>query len=250
MIKRKKLFIIFSGLSVIVGFILLVHPYLPQLYFKFVDTESNEISYYVSEPEKLALDIPTNTGKKTESNILKTSVSSSSLKARRAEEDADTATVITELEPSNIEDTSVSEELVDIYYPAENRLVIPQLGVDAEILESETLDILWNHSGVWHEPETFNPDTGGNMVIAGHRFQYRPPNNTTFYNLHHLEYGDRFIVYWNQKDYIFEVTEKIVVSPVETSVRWSDPEKSEVTLYSCDPIGSTKNRLIVKAQLI
>jgi len=65
----------------------------------------------------------------------------------------------------------------------ENRLVIPKIGVDSEILEGSSLDVLLTKEGVWREPYDSTPDQDGNVMIAGHRFQYLPPNTHTFYNL-------------------------------------------------------------------
>ncbi|MEA3357458.1 MAG: sortase, partial [Patescibacteria group bacterium] len=89
--------------------------------------------------------------------------------------------------------------------PEENWLVIPCIGVDALIAEGETGDAL--DRGVWHRPRTGSPDSGGNMVLTAHRFKYLPPNNLTFYHLDKVRKSDKVIVYWNEIEYDYVVTE-------------------------------------------
>lgn len=134
--------------------------------------------------------------------------------------------------------------------PPMNRLVIPKIGVDAEILEYGNIDILLQKEGVWREPDTKNPETGGNMVIAGHRFQYLPPNTSTFYNLDKLERNDKVLVYWKSKDYLYEIIDKFEVLPTRIEVKDDDPDHKILTLYTCTPLGSAERRLVVKASEI
>jgi LPXTG-site transpeptidase (sortase) family protein len=133
--------------------------------------------------------------------------------------------------------------------PAENRLVIPKIDVDSEIIEGGTLDVLLSNEGVWREPSTGNPLNGGNMVIAGHRFQYVPPNTHTFYNLEELTIGDKIIVFWHQTPYIYEIYKTLVVNPDEVGIRNAEYDK-EITLYTCTPLYTSEKRFAVKARLI
>jgi len=141
--------------------------------------------------------------------------------------------------------------------PSQNRLVIPKVGVDSPILEGSSLSILDNQEGVWREPFTGNPNEPGNMVIAGHRFQYLPPNFVTFYHLNKLQTGDKILVYWKDesgqmKDFVYEIYETAVVLPSDTFVRDHNQKNSrEITLYTCGPeVGENDKRLIVKAKEI
>jgi len=135
--------------------------------------------------------------------------------------------------------------------PTANRLVIPKIGVDAEILDSSSLDILFTKEGVWREPQSANPLLKGNMVIAGHRFQYTPPNTNTFYNLDDVKNGDRIIVFWQKHSYIYEVYKTSTVDPTDIAVRIPDIGiQHEITLYTCTPLYTSKDRYVINAKLL
>jgi sortase A len=129
-----------------------------------------------------------------------------------------------------------------------NRLVIPKIGVDIPVVDSK--DSVWAlNRGAWRMPETSTPDKGSNTAIAGHRFKYLPPNNLTFYLLDKLVAGDGLAILWEGKEYVYHVTVSKIVPPTEISVL-APTEKPTITLITCDPIFSQKNRLIVTAELI
>jgi len=129
-----------------------------------------------------------------------------------------------------------------------NFLIIPKIGVDIPIIDSDNSRWALNQ-GAWRMPETSTPDKGGNTAIAGHRFKYLPPNNLTFYLLDKLVQGDTFEIIWSGKSYIYQVSETKIVPPTEVSVL-NQTEKSIVTLITCDPIFTQKNRLIVIGELV
>ncbi len=129
-----------------------------------------------------------------------------------------------------------------------NFLVIPKIGVDIPIVDSANGD--WALArGAWRMPETSTPDKGSNMAVAGHRFKYLPPNNLTFYLLDKLVKGDQMTVFWQGKDYIYQVSETKIVPPTDVGVL-AATEKTTLTLITCDPIWTQKNRLIVVAELV
>jgi LPXTG-site transpeptidase (sortase) family protein len=140
--------------------------------------------------------------------------------------------------------------------PPDHRLVIPKIGVDTAIVEGSNLEVLDRVEGAWREPGSSTPLSSGNMVIAGHRFQYLPPNTTTFYHLNKLASGDKILVYWKEdgeiKDYIYEIYNIQVVEPTAYEVRFPNPEyEKEITLYTCGPeVGERDKRIVVKAKLI
>ena len=151
---------------------------------------------------------------------------------------------------SNPAATSSLSEKLPMAEAAEpgNRLIIPKIGVDIPIVDSANAD--WALSrGAWRMPETSTPDKGSNTAIAGHRFKYLPPNNLTFYLLDKLAKGDILTVFWSQKEYDYIVVGSKIVSPDTVSVLDPTP-KPTVTLITCDPIWTQKNRLVVTAELI
>ena len=89
----------------------------------------------------------------------------------------------------------------------------------------------------------------GNTVITGHRFKYLPPHNLTFYLFHKLEAGDIFSVIWNEQDYYYRIKEVKIVDKTEVSILDSTEEPT-VTLFTCHPIYSTEQRLVVVGELI
>jgi LPXTG-site transpeptidase (sortase) family protein len=129
-----------------------------------------------------------------------------------------------------------------------NYLLIPKIGVDIPIVDSDNSKWALNR-GAWRLPQTSTPDKGSNTAIAGHRFKYLPPSNLTFYLLDKLAKGDKITIFWSGTIYNYRVTETKIVPPTEVSVL-DATAKSIVTLITCDPIFTQKNRLIVIGELI
>jgi LPXTG-site transpeptidase (sortase) family protein len=101
------------------------------------------------------------------------------------------------------------------------------------------------------EPYNSTPFVGGNTVIAGHRFQYLPPSQTTFYHLDRLAGGDKIVIIWQGKEMVYQVYKTFEVTPDQAQVRNPDPANPNIlTLYTCSPIGGNARRLIVQARLV
>jgi len=132
--------------------------------------------------------------------------------------------------------------------PPVNRLVITKIGVNAPIIDSQNEKYGLNH-GAWRLPETATPDKKGNTVISGHRFKYFPPNNLTFYLLDKLAVNDIIFVSWQEKDYYYKVKEVKRVKNTEVSIL-NQSDKKLLTLFTCDPIFSQENRLVVISELL
>jgi len=128
--------------------------------------------------------------------------------------------------------------------PAEQasaRLKIPKIGVDTNLNEGlgdETMDI-----GPWRRPGTSTPELGGNTVIAAHRYRELRGANTFFY-LDRLVVGDRFTLSWAGKDYEYEVRSTSVVARDALEIE-NPTETPRVTLYTCTPLWSSTQRLVV-----
>jgi len=134
------------------------------------------------------------------------------------------------------------------YAISPNRLIITKIGVNAPIVESKN-EAYGLDRGAWRVPETSTPDKGSNTVITGHRFKYLPPNNLTFYLLDKLEIGDIISVIWKEQNYYYRVKETKVVPDTELSVL-NPSDKPIITLFTCTPIYSTENRLVVVGELM
>ncbi len=128
-----------------------------------------------------------------------------------------------------------------------NYLIIPKINVNIPIIESRDPAYGLNH-GAWHMPESSTPPNGGNTVITGHRFKYLPPSNLTFYLFHKLNPGDIIAIIWDNKAYYYTIKKIKTIPKNDTSIL-AKSQKPILTLFTCDPIYSQKNRLVVIATL-
>jgi len=131
--------------------------------------------------------------------------------------------------------------------PQDNRLVLPSIQLDQPILEGESFRML--EKGLWRKPASSTPDKGGNTVLVAHRFTYRTTDQGVFYHLDKINVGDTFPVYWQGKEYDYEVREIKIVSPLAVEVEQNTAEPI-LTMYTCTPIWSPTQRLVVIARLL
>lgn len=124
-----------------------------------------------------------------------------------------------------------------------NRLVVSSMGVDSQILEGDANTL---NKGIWHVPGTSSPDKGGNTVISAHRYKWLPPSTKTFWNLDKVKVGDLITVTWNDKDYMYQVKKTEIVKPNRVDIL-NNTKDPKLTLFSCTPKFTSKNRLIVYA---
>jgi sortase A len=107
--------------------------------------------------------------------------------------------------------------------------------------------------GVVHYADTALPGQNGNLVIVGHS-----SNNIlnpgkykfAFVLLSRLENGDTFYIQKDGKRYTYQVYKKTVVSPNDVSVLGPADKVATATLITCDPPGTSINRLVVVGQQI
>jgi LPXTG-site transpeptidase (sortase) family protein len=129
--------------------------------------------------------------------------------------------------------------------PKDNRLVIPGIDVDTEIKEGPNMDVAANE-GVWRRPNGSSDPLKSNMVLAGHRFAYTHPYGA-FYHLDKVKVGDALALYWNGQEYIYKVSSSKVVEPTATYIE-NPTSAPTLTLYTCTPIWSAKQRLVITAE--
>lgn len=128
-------------------------------------------------------------------------------------------------------------------HPEGNVLYIPQIGVNGSIFEGRSVNIL--SKGIWHRPKTSTPDKGGNTVLVAHRFLYTTGPNT-FYHLDKMEIGNQFSVFWDGKDYKYEVIAKDEVGPEALFIE-QPTAHAQLTLWTCTPLFTAKKRLVIRA---
>jgi LPXTG-site transpeptidase (sortase) family protein len=130
--------------------------------------------------------------------------------------------------------------------PDDNRIVIPSARIDQPILEGSNLALIDN-GGSWHKPlNTASPKDSGNTVIIGHRFTYTNPEGA-FYNLDKVKVGDKLALYWQKEELVYEVTEITTVAPTAVEVERNSTDR-RLTLYTCTPLVTASNRLVVIAK--
>ena len=122
------------------------------------------------------------------------------------------------------------------------RLEIPRIGLDVVVIEGAEPGDLRKGPGHW--PETPAPGMGGNFVLSGHRTTFGAP----YLKLDKLEEGDEIRVLLPYAALSYEVTRKLVVLPDETEVV-AQRGIEEISLTTCEPIYSAKQRLIIQAEL-
>lgn len=129
--------------------------------------------------------------------------------------------------------------------PDTNTLVVPSLDMREVVHEGESEYTV--NLGVWHRPKSSNPENGSNTVLVGHRFTYS--GESVFYNLDKVKVGDDILLYWNKKPYAYKVESTIVLPPEAVEVE-APTEGSVLTLYTCTPLLTAKDRLVVRARLV
>lgn len=106
--------------------------------------------------------------------------------------------------------------------------------------------------GIGHYPDTAMPGEIGNFALAGHRQSHGRP----FYDITTLEVGDALVVETAEAWYTYKVTESYVVTPNQTEVLAANPldpqtpaTEASITLTTCHPLFSTRERYIVHGTL-
>jgi sortase A len=123
------------------------------------------------------------------------------------------------------------------------RLVVPSLRLEAIVFEGVGTETL--SKGPGHMPGTPIPGQPGNSVISGHRTTYGRP----FYDFDLLAAGDRIEIETSIGIHVYEVRESFIVEPTEIWVT-DDRPGAWLTLTTCHPRFSARQRLIITAELV
>ncbi len=121
--------------------------------------------------------------------------------------------------------------------------VIERLVDGWTVVEGVRRDDLRNGAG--HMPWTPLPGQPGNAVISGHRTTYGAP----FHELDILRAGDRIEVDTALGTHVYEVRDAFIVQPTDVWVTEPRPG-AWLTLTTCNPRFSARERLVVQAELI
>jgi len=146
----------------------------------------------------------------------------------------------------------------DVALGAEPKIIIPKINVEIpvvygmnSVLPSDVNTAL--ESGVLSYANTPLPGEKGNGVIVGHssnnifnkgRYKF------AFVLLSRLETGDTFYLEKDGKRYTYRIYQKKIVKPTDVSVLANQDKPATATLVTCDPPGTTINRLVVVGEQI
>jgi LPXTG-site transpeptidase (sortase) family protein len=97
------------------------------------------------------------------------------------------------------------------------------------------------------------PGQDGNVVIFGHSSNniFNPGKyKFAFVLLSKMENGDTFYIQKDGKRYTYQVYKKEIVAPANVGVLTNTGKAATATLITCDPPGTSTNRLVVVAEQI
>lgn len=125
------------------------------------------------------------------------------------------------------------------------RIVMPDIEVDVVVVEGTSASAL--RAGAGHYPATPLPCEIGNVAIAGHRTTYGRP----FHNVDRLKVGSEITLVTPIGSCTYAVSrDPFVVSPQQTEILANTPDAATLTLTTCHPKGSARQRLVISATLI
>ena len=148
--------------------------------------------------------------------------------------------------PTDLSDEAVVQDIpVIVRGDALARLQIPRIDKDLYVVAGVSLSDLKDGPG--HYPDTPLPGQLGNAAIAGHRTTYGAP----FFDVDQLAPGDELIVTMVTGDqFVYVVTGVEVVSADDYwVVSTRDPDIAELTLTSCHPKYTARDRIVVHSVL-
>lgn len=105
--------------------------------------------------------------------------------------------------------------------------------------------------GLGHHPDSVWPNEKGNAILAGHSFDLDVENTfgKVFFELKKVDIGDKVTIFYEGKEYIYEVNKKETVSAGDKSL-FEKADDWILTFYTCDPPYTDWKRLVVQAKLI
>ncbi|MGH7141936.1 MAG: sortase [Candidatus Saccharimonadales bacterium] len=158
------------------------------------------------------------------------------------------------IQPGSVGATPIIVDPSSVTASSAPQVIIPKISVDIPIDFSDTStneSVIENdlQGGVVHYPTTVLPGQDGNTAYFGHSSNniFNPGQyKFAFVLLHTLVPGDTFYIVYNQEVFIYKVFEKQIVSPSDVGVLGNIPNHiATATLITCDPPGTSINRLIV-----
>ncbi len=137
-------------------------------------------------------------------------------------------------------------------------VIIPKINVEIPVVYGVgTIDELSIDNaleeGVVHYADTAVPGQNGNVVIVGHSSNNifnKGKYKFAFVLLSRMDTGDTFYLQKDGKRYTYQVYEKKIIKPTDTSILTPAAKPAVATLITCDPPGTSLNRLVVVGEQI
>ena len=137
-------------------------------------------------------------------------------------------------------------------------IIIPKINVQIPVVYnvnsiSENSIQKGLENGVVYYADTAKPGQNGNGVIVGHSSNNifnKGKYKFAFVLLSRLENGDTFYLQRDGKRYTYQVYLKEIVAPTNVSVLGPRDKPATVSLITCDPPGTSLNRLVVVGEQI
>lgn len=138
-------------------------------------------------------------------------------------------------------------------------VVIPKINVQIPVIYGETstdTKVIENalDNGVVHYPTTTLPGQSGNAAFFGHSSNNifnKGKYKFAFVLLHKLQTGDTFYLSYSGTMYVYKVISRDIVPPSRVDVLNAVPgQTATATLITCDPPGTSLNRLVVVGQQV
>lgn len=140
----------------------------------------------------------------------------------------------------------------------EAKVIIPKINVDVPVVydvgtnDEKAIQNALEY-GVVHYPGTAVPGQNGNVVVVGHssnNLLNKGKYKFAFVLLNRLQIGDTITMQYGGKRYVYKVYETVIVKPTDVGVLGPTDKTASLTLITCDPPGTSINRLVVKAEQI
>lgn len=172
------------------------------------------------------------------------------------------APIIAYISPGNVTATEISEvdPTVTTNPGPDPKIIIPKLNISAPVSfgianDTKTLDVAMASGVAQFAIPGANamPGQNGNLVISGHSASdiYSTGNyKFIFAGITRLEAKDLIYVNYESKRYTYSVTSTKVVSPSDVNSLMLGNDAPYLTLITCVPLGTSRNRLLVFAEQI
>jgi sortase A len=122
------------------------------------------------------------------------------------------------------------------------RIQISSIKVDAPIVQGDGWEQL--KKGVGQHIGSPDPGQDGNIVLSAHNDVF----GEIFRDLEKIKIGDQIIIFSQQRQYVYVVTNSLIVLPTQVEVMQPSSDAT-LTLITCYPYLVDNKRIVVKAKL-